>query len=145
MTEKTGRAELARVRGEMQTKRPAIVLRAQRLPLQATVRHGGPAPTPVLTRRQRYAVWAKDHYIADQALRVLAIIGGGATVTAGGVLLLTLALRSLFAGSAAGLIVVASAAVVLALLAARVFRALPARGHGGHDGMGFHYTPCKRK
>lgn len=141
----TERAELARMRGEVQAQRPAIVLRAQRLPLRATVRHGGLAPAPVLTRRQRYAVWAKDHYAADQALRVLAIIGGGATVAAGGVLLLILALRSLFAGSGPGLVLAIAAAVVLALLAVRGVRALLARGHRGHDGMGLHLTPCKRK
>lgn len=126
------RTELARARAETLAKRPAEVIRAE--PVTLTAVRAMPRP---LVHRRTFGEWRRDHYVADQAMRVVAILLGMFALAAlAGVLLLW------FIGSVVnGASLKAGGAVVALLVVAYLIVSLAKRRE--HSGYGYHWTKCK--
>lgn len=132
--------ELARVRADTMTKRPAQVTRAE--PLHLTrVRPVATAVTvaPRPGRLVRFHLWREQHYVADQIVRVVAIAVGAAVLFLGAVLgviaLISSALSGINSETVGGALVLIVIVLVIVGLAGR-------SGHGHDKGHGFHWTKC---
>lgn len=149
-------SELEAIRRDLHRKRPACTVRA------APVRHGGHRPAqpgvhgivtglralpaepvrPAPGRIARFHAWRREHYVADQLMRV-ACIAVGAAVALAVVVAVLVAVASWVVGQLSGLLAGVAGgggAVVLILLAAAV---LSRRRSGGHSGEGWHYGKCR--
>lgn len=134
------RTELARARAATLNRRPAEVLRAE--PLTLTAVRAVPRPVvPAPGRLAHFRAWRREHYVADQALRVLAILAGLATVLA----LLVGAGWALFHFYGDSIAAFAGACAALGVLAVVIVLAAAASSKPDHSGdYGFHWSKCKR-
>lgn len=137
--------DLARMRAATAAKRPADVTRAEPLTLHAVRAVRRSVAQPAGGRLARFNGWRRDHYVADQLMRVAAILTGGLALGALVIGLAIAAIRALIAGmggmAAVGtaLLSVAGTIAVLCLLGALLGR----KSDGHRDGYGFHWTKCK--
>lgn len=144
--------DLARIRAEVKAKRPAEAW---------PMRHGGdhqvdalryavhavnvrpiarpPAPTAP-GRVARFHAWRRRHYVADQALRVVAILAGAVGLLGLVGFLLALALTSLLNGIDSGTL--AAGVGLLVVLLAAGFLLSSSAPTGQRKGYGFHWSKC---
>jgi hypothetical protein len=119
------------------------VLRAAPVPRHARVLGIHPRPAVVLPppgRLARFNGWRRDHYVADQLMRVAAIATVAALVV-GGIVAGLVALAQWALGELSGVFAGAGlGAVVLLLL---VLAVLPGGTGSGKPGYGFHWSRCK--
>lgn len=142
--------EMEQVRRDLRGNLPARVVRASptvatRRPATAHLRPlpARPVATPPATGLR---AWLAEHYVADQLLRVaavlLTVLAVLAALLAGVALLVRWLLGQItgvFAGAGAGVV---GLLVAVALLAA-AFGARSRSGGGAHSGYGWHYGKCR--
>lgn len=131
--------ELARVRADTMTKRPAQVTRAEPLHLTRVRPVAAAVTAPRPGRIVRFGLWREQHYVADQILRVIAIAVGAAALFLGAVLgviaLISSALSGIDGETVGGALVLIVIVLAIVGLAGR-------SGHGHDKGHGFHWTKC---
>lgn len=117
-------------------------------PAAGVVRPGLDARVRVVPRAsapasRRFAEWRRDHYVADQALRVGVLLAVAVAVLLVLAAVVILALRWVV-GAASGIPAGSALGVLGVVLVGAGLLAGRRSGPGGHAGHGWHYGKCRR-